>query len=304
MALNGIIGTPVTPLDGNGELDKGATERLINFLVETGIDGLALPMHIGESLNLSIDERKEITDVAVSTAAGKLPVIINVSTPGTDAAEELAVHADRAGASGVVLVSPYFWQPADEGVLEHYRRVGSSIGGDLLAYNFPEKVGVSLEGPLLDALFDQVENFVGVKDASFNMQYFTEVCRIGRERREDFAAFTGVEYMLPGMAVGGVGAFSALGAIAPRLVRDLYEACLKGDEAARDLQYRVGRLWHRVKVGYPATIKAAMGIMGREVGETRSPIMPLSAEATEALRRELADVGVLDEEPHGWDARG
>jgi 4-hydroxy-tetrahydrodipicolinate synthase len=257
----GVVGTPVTPLDAKGDLDKKGTEQLINFLVETGIDGLALPMHIGESLNLTMDERKELTTIAMSTVDGRIPVLINVSTPGTDAAEELARHADRAGASGVVLLSPYFWQPADEGVLEHYRRVGSAISGGLLAYNFPEKVGLSLEGALLQALFDEVENFVGIKDASFRMDYFTDVCRIGLENREGFAAFTGVEYMLPGMAVGGVGAFSALGAIAPRLVRELYEACLKGDENARELQYRLGRLWGRVKVGYPATIKAAMALM-------------------------------------------
>ena len=103
------------------------------------------------------------------------------------------------------------------------------------------------------------------------------------------------------MVVGGVGSFSACGAVAPTLVRDLYDACASGEfHRAKELQHKVSHLYNIIKVGYPSTIKAAMEIMGRPAGETRKPVSPTSAEAKALLRKKLTEIGIPDSEPQGW----
>ncbi|MBI2755321.1 MAG: dihydrodipicolinate synthase family protein [Chloroflexi bacterium] len=301
LRLSGVVGTPVTPFTGENRVDHDAVSRSIEFLLQNGVDALALPMHTGESLNLSLEERKELAETALATTAGRVPVIVHVSCPGTDHVIDLARHAERAGAAAVVVVTPYHWQPSEEELFEHFVRVGSSVGIGLLAYNFPKKLGVSVTHGLLARLIDRLDTFVGLKDASYDTQYFTEACRLTSTLRPGFAMFSGIEFMLPAMAMGAAGTFSPCGMIAPRLVGALYAACANGDYvAARALQYRFSRLWQALKVDYPASIKAGMEIMGRPVGIPRGPLQPLSAAAQLELRNQLEALGVLDAEPRGW----
>jgi 4-hydroxy-tetrahydrodipicolinate synthase len=301
LKLKGVVATPVTPLTDDDELDTAALEQIIRFVLDSGCHALGVPMHTGESLNLTLDERKELAEVAVKTVAGQVPVLINVSLPGTKQVVELAKHAQRVGADGVVSVTPYHWQPGPEALFQHYTAVGSAIDIGLVAYNFPKKLGTSVSPELLGRLVQRLDNFVGLKDASYDTQYFTEACRITSELRPDFACFAGIEYMLPAMVLGGVGSFSPTGEVAPRLVSALYEACAAERYAeARQLQYRLSQLWNVLRHGYPSTIKSALRIMGRPVGSTRLPVMPLSEEAERRLEEQLRALGVLDEEPLGW----
>ncbi len=299
--LRGIVGTPVTPFTAENRLDHAGVERLVTFLIGSGVHALALPMHTGESLNLSLEERKELAEVALAATAGRVPVLIHVSCPGTDQVIELACHAERAGAAGVVVVTPYHWQPSEEELFEHFLRVGSAIEVGLVAYNFPKKLGVSVTHRLLARLIDRLDNFIGLKDASYDTQYFTEACRLASALRPGFAVFSGIEFMLPAMAVGGAGSFSPCGLIAPGLIRDLYAACVGGDYAtARMLQYRFSRLWQALKVAYPSSIKAGMEIMGRPAGPPRGPLLPVSEAARRELWDQLEALGILEGEPHGW----
>jgi len=133
------------------------------------------------------------------------------------------------------------------------------------------------------------------------MEYFTEACRVTSSLRAEFAVFSGVEYTLPAMALGGAGSFSACGGVAPRLVKALYDACAAGDfKKALPLQRRASHLYGIISVGYPATIKAAMALMGRPCGNTRKPVQPLDAEAIRRLETQLGELGILQDEPHGW----
>lgn len=302
--LKGVVGTPVTPFTDTGELDRATLEKLVAFLLDTKIDALALPMHIGESLNLSNPERKQVAEIAVATVAGQVPVLVNVSLSGTDEVIELAQHSERIGADGVIVTAPYHWQPPKEALVEHFLAVGRSVEIGLVAYNYPARLGVEVSTEIVAELIGRLDNFVGLKDASFNMEYFTELCRTTRELRPSFSNFTGVEYVLPSMVVGGAGCFSALGGVAPVLVRQLYDACAAGAfEEALELQYEFSHVYKFLQVGYPATIKAAMGFMGRPVGGTRKPLQNLSAEAVETLGKRLREFAILGQEPHGWEVQ-
>ena len=300
--IGGVIGAPVTTFTSPNTVDLDTTERICDFLVAHGVNGLALPLHTGESLNLTGAERKSLVERAVSAAGGRVPVFAHVSLPGTDQVIELAQHAEKAGAAAVIVVTPYHWRPPRAALLAHFTAVAQAVSVDVLAYNFPSRLGVGVDADLLAELIGRCGNFAGVKDASYDMQSFTEACARTSALRPGFAMLTGVEYLLTSMPVGGTGCFSPSAAIAPGLVMSLYQACRDGDIArARPLQYRASALWHLLReTGYPAAVKAAMAIFGRPAGGVRLPLLPLDPAAVERLSQGLAELGLLDSEPHGW----
>jgi 4-hydroxy-tetrahydrodipicolinate synthase len=300
--INGVIGAPVTALSSANAVDLDTVARTCDFLVAHGVHGLALPLHTGESLNLTGAERKSLVECAVSAAGGRVPVFAHVSLPGTDQVIELAQHAEKAGVAAVIVVTPYHWRPPRAALLAHFTAVAQAVSVDVLAYNFPSRLGVGVDADLLAELIGRCGNFAGVKDASYDMQSFTEACARTSTLRPGFAMLTGVEYLLTSMPVGGTGCFSPSAAIAPGLVMSLYEACRDGDIVrARPLQHRASALWHLLReTGYPASVKAAMTIFGRPAGGVRLPLLPLDPAAVSRLSRGLADLDLLDSEPHGW----
>jgi dihydrodipicolinate synthase/N-acetylneuraminate lyase len=300
--LGGVIGAPVTPFTSANTIDLDITERLCDFLVAHGVHALALPLHTGESLNLTAVERRSLVECAVSAAGGRVPVYAHVSLPGTDQVIELAQHAEKAGAAAVIVVTPYHWRPPRAALLAHFTAVARAISIDVVAYNFPGRLGVVVDADLLAELIGRCGNFAGVKDASYDMQSFTQACARTSALRPGFAMLTGVEYLLTSMPVGGTGCFSPAAAIAPGLVMSLYEACRADDTGrARPLQYRASALWHLLReTGYPASVKAAMAIFGRPAGGVRLPLLDLDPAAAERLSQGLAELGLLDTEPHGW----
>jgi 4-hydroxy-tetrahydrodipicolinate synthase len=285
-------------------LDLEAFAALAEFLVTAGVDGLAVPLHTGESLNLTAEERRTLVSEAVRTVGGRVPVLAHVSLPGTDQVVELARHAEAVGAAAVISVTPYHWRPSPPAVLAHFAAVCDAVDLPVLAYNFPSRIGVAIDEHLLERLIERCPNLAGVKDASYDMQSFTEACRVAAALRPDFSMLTGVEYVLPSMVVGGAGCFSPASSVAPRLVRELYDAVRAGDlDRSRTLQHRASRLWHLLReTGYPASVKAALGLFGRPVGGVRLPLLDPDPDAVERLRAGFAELGLLDSEPHGWAA--
>jgi dihydrodipicolinate synthase/N-acetylneuraminate lyase len=302
LAIRGVVGTPVTAFSPDGAFDARTTGKLIDFLINSGVAAIALPMNIGEALNLTSTERKMLAEVAVDAVDGRVPLIVNVSLAGTDEAIDLARHSEKMGAAAVIATPPYHWRPPFEALLDHFQALGRSVGIGLMAYNTQPHVGVPVTPQLVEELIESLSNFVGLKDATHDMEYFTEVARIALPKRPNFSIFLGVEYILPSMVLGGAGAFSAVGGIAPTLIRELYESTVAGDfETARQRQWEMSRLWILMKPGYPARIKAAMGLLGRQVGGVRRPLTTLSDEQTAWLRQKLDEMGIMKREPHGSD---
>jgi 4-hydroxy-tetrahydrodipicolinate synthase len=294
--VEGVIGATVTPFTDDGQIDVGALAWLCNDLVAKGIHAVALPLHTGESLNLSFAERRLLAETAMDAVAGRVPVLVHVSMPGTREVIQLAQHAETVGAAAVISVTPYHWQPSRQGLIKHYQALASEVSIGVLAYNFPARLGVTVTADIIEELIGTCPNFIGVKDATYDMQAFTEACRRATALRPDFAMLTGVEYLLTSMPVGGVGCFSPSASIAGDLVMGLYAACQAGDfERARELQYRVSALWHLLReCGYPASVKAALALQGHPVGGVRLPLLDLDAPTSERLSRGLRELGVLE----------
>lgn len=299
----GIVGAPVTPFKSDNTVDYETFAKQVNFLVENGVSLVAHPMHIGESVNLTDGERRELARVLVNAAAGRVPTFVHVSFAGTDLAMDLARHSVKAGATGIVLMAPYHWRPGPQAIVEHFVSVTEACGGKLIVYNNPKATNVELSMDVLGQLMDRLPGFVAIKDATFHMETFTDICELIARKSKQIAAYTGIEYLLTSVPVGGQGCFSACSEVAPRLTAGLYQACAHGDTAkARELQFKVRRLLKVVMHNYPATIKYAMELLGRPVGTTRRPILPPTAAEKAWVKAELTALGVFENEPQGWSA--
>lgn len=299
----GIVGAPVTPFKADSSVDFDTFAKQVNFLIESGVRLIAHPMHIGESVNLTDGERRELARVLVSAAGGRVPTFVHVSFAGTDLAVDLARHSVKAGATGIVLMAPYHWRSGPRAIVEHFVAVTEACGGKLIVYNNPKATNVDLGMDIIEQLMDRLPGFVAIKDATFHMETFTDICELIARKSKPIAAYTGIEYLLTSVPVGGNGCFSACSEVAPRLTAALYQACVRGDTAkARDLQFKVRRLLKVVMHNYPATIKYAMQLLGRPVGSTRRPILPPTAEEKAWVKAELTALGVFENEPQGWSA--
>jgi 4-hydroxy-tetrahydrodipicolinate synthase len=300
--FRGVMQSPVTPFKEDFSLDLPTFERLLDFHVRTGATAISWPHHKGESLNLTIAERKLFAQAAVRVVDGRIPVTIHVSALAVEDTMELARHAQEIGADGILAITPYFWNPSLDAIEAYFVRLCSSVELPVLSYNSPSYLaGVEITGELMSRLIERLPNFAGVKEASFNSEKFLEISRAALALRPDFAMLTGVEYLLPSIPLGGVGCYSAAGSICPNLCSALFDACARGDwPRARALQYKISWLWLLFRDQYPSSLKGGMVMMGRPVGPTRAPLPTASKERQSHIQSELERLGILDSEPHGW----
>ena len=294
--------SPVTPFTDDFSLDLPTFERLLDFHVRTGATAISWPHHKGESLSLTIAERELFAEAAVRVVNGRIPVTIHVSALAVEDTMELARHAQKIGADGILAITPYFWTPSLPAIEAYFVHLCSAIELPVLSYNSPSYLaGVEITGALMSRLIERLPNFAGVKEASFNSEKFLEISRAALSSRPDFALLTGVEYLLPSIPLGGVGSYSAAGSICPNLCSQLYHACMQADwPRARELQYKVSWLWLLFRDQYPSSLKGGMVMMGRPVGPTRPPLPTASKQRQSHIRSELERLGIFDSEPHGW----
>ncbi|SRR6476661_2110287 len=304
MALNlkGVMQSPVTPLKADFSPDLQTFEKLLDFHVRTGATAISWPHHKGESLNLTIAERKAFAEVAVKVVAKRIPVSIHVSALAVEDSMELARHAQQIGADAIIAITPYFWHPTVESLYDYFVRLGTSIDLPLIAYNSPDYLaGLEFTGDLTRRLIERLPNFIAMKEASFNSERFLEISRVALALRPEFSMIAGVEFLAPSVPLGGKGSYSSAGAICPNLCTALYEACAAGESVrARELQFKLARLWDLFRDQYPSSLKGGMVVMGRPVGPTRPPLPTATKERQAHIETHLGELGIIDSEPHGW----
>jgi len=304
MALNlkGVMQSPVTPLKADFSPDLETFEKLLDFHVRTGATAISWPHHKGESLNLTIAERKAFAEVAVKVVAKRIPVSIHVSALAVEDSMELARHAQQIGADAIIAITPYFWHPTVESLYDYFVRLGTSIDLPLIAYNSPDYLaGLEFTGDLTRRLIERLPNFIAMKEASFNSERFLEISRVALALRPEFSMIAGVEFLAPSVPLGGKGSYSSAGAICPNLCTALYEACAAGESVrARELQFKLARLWDLFREQYPSSLKGGMVVMGRPVGPTRPPLPTATKERQAYIETHLGELGIIDSEPHGW----
>jgi 4-hydroxy-tetrahydrodipicolinate synthase len=282
----------VTPFK-DGEIDEPAYRALIDWQITSGSHGLVPVGTTGESPTLTHKEHYRAVDICIDEARGRVPVIAGAGSNNTDEAIELARHAERSGADAVLVVTPYYNKPTQEGLYRHFKAVNDAIGIPILIYNIPPRSVVDMSVDTMKRL-SELPNIVGVKDAT------GDVGRVSRQRHAigaDFIQLSGEDMTaLAAMAAGGHGCISVSANVAPGLCSELMEAIFKGDWGhALKIQDRLTPL-HAAIFAEPGVngAKYALSVLGRIQPETRLPLVPVG-QATEALiRRAMVHAGLLN----------
>ncbi len=298
----GLVHTPVTPFASDGRIDFDRFGQVIDFHVGNGADALALPMHAGESVSLSEEEKRAVLTFAIRRVGRKVPVIAHASNAGTAIAAALARDAQAAGAAAIIATTPYYWTPPPAMLAEHFVAIGAAIDIPFYVLNAPEEMaGTKVTAELTLKLIETLPNFAGIVDLGLDWQFMIELMTEAPRLRTGFQLLAGNELIVSAGAIGATGMFSGLAAIAPKLVRRLYNLCRVQDYfAARAPQEEIATLRQLLKSGGVASLKAALRVMERDCGEPRSPLLALDATASAQLATGLAALPALRAEPRGW----
>ena len=270
--FHGSMTALVTPFK-DGEIDEPAYRALIDWQITSGSHGLVPVGTTGESPTLSHKEHYRAVDICIDEARGRVPVIAGAGSNNTLEAIELARHAERSGADAVLVVTPYYNKPTQEGLYQHFKAVNDAIGIPILIYNIPPRSVVDMSVDTMKRL-SELPNIVGVKDAT------GDVGRVSRQRHamgSDFIQLSGEDMTaLAAMAAGGHGCISVSANVAPGLCAELMEAVFKGDWAhALKIQDRLTPL-HAAIFAEPGVNGAKYALERSRPGSARHPLAACS----------------------------
>ena len=291
-AFTGVGTALITPFTRGGELDEAAVRRLARRQIEAGVHFLCPCGTTGENPTLSDAERLRIVEIVVDEANGKVPVLAGAGGYDTREVIHTAAEMARRGASGFLSVTPYYNKPTQEGLYQHYRAVAESTPLPIVVYNVPGRTGVNVEVPTL-ARLAQLQNIVGVKEASGNVSQMCEICRAVPD---GFIVLSGDDALtLPVMAVGGRGVISVASNEIPAEMAQMVEAAERNDfAAAREVHARILPLMTINFVeSNPGPVKAAMAAMGLVEETFRLPMVAPRAESKEKILAVLKSLGLL-----------
>ena len=293
MQLRGIIPPVATPLTADEELDLPRFKWFLDHLIGQGVHGVFPLGTNSEFYAFDEREKQQIVATAVAHVNHRVPVYIGTGAETTREVIRLTQMAEREGADGVSIITPYFIAPNQQEIFDHYRRIAESTSLGVILYSNPANCG----GLKIDvdtvARLTEIPNIVGIKDSSGDMQNTNELIRVVPER---FAVMQGRDTLIyPALIFGAKGAVPATGNIAPALTVEIYEAFQRGDHAAaKAAQLRLNPLRLALGLGtVPGGVKAALALMGKSLGPCRAPVGPLSPENEQKMKNVLRQNGLL-----------
>jgi 4-hydroxy-tetrahydrodipicolinate synthase len=290
--FRGSLTALVTPFK-KGALDEAGLRQLVNWQIEQGSHGLVPVGTTGESPTLSHDEHNKVTEWCVEESKGRVPVIAGAGSNSTREAVALAKHAEKAGADAVLVVTPYYNKPTQEGMYHHFKAVNDAIGIPIIIYNIPPRSVVDLSVETMTRLFE-LKNIAGVKDATANL------ARVSQQRHAmgpDFIQLSGEDMTaLAYMAAGGHGCISVVANVAPKPCAELMTAVLKGDYAAAlKIQDRLTPLHDAIfKEPGLAGAKHGLKLLGRVDEEVRLPLVPVTPPTGKVIHDAMVYAGLLN----------
>jgi 4-hydroxy-tetrahydrodipicolinate synthase len=286
--FSGALTAIITPFR-DGEVDERALRELVEFQIQNGIDGLVPCGSTGESATLTHAEHDQVVKLVVQQTRRRVPVIAGTGSNSTAEAIRLTASAREAGADGVLMISPYYNKPTQEGIFRHYKTVAAAVDLPIIVYNIPGRTASNI-APETFARLCSVRNIVGIKEASGSMDQISDIRRLCGDR---LAILSGDDALtLPMIALGGKGVVATVSNIMPRETHELAAAALKGDFArAREIHYQLLPLVRAIFVETnPIPVKQGLAFMGKCTAEMRMPLTPMSsgpAETLHALMKEM-----------------
>lgn len=290
--ISGSLVALVTPMDSRGNLDWQALDRLIEFHLNEGTDGIVAVGTTGESATLDMEEHKEVIRRVVDKVAGRIPVIAGTGANSTSEAVELTQDARSVGADACLLVTPYYNKPTQEGLYQHFRFIAEAVDIPQILYNVPGRTACDMLPDTVVRLAE-IDNIIGIKEATGDLQRARELIERVGDRMAVYSGDdpTAVELIL----MGGKGNISVTANVAPRLMHELCEAALNGDaDTARRLNEQLMPLHRKLFIeSNPIPVKWALHEMGLIGDGLRLPMTRLSDDCQPVVREALKQCGLL-----------
>lgn len=287
-----VLTAMVTPFSQNGEVDYGKAAELAVYLVGNGSDGLVVAGTTGESPTLSGEEKLELFRVVVSAVGGKAKVVAGTGSNNTKQTVQFSRQAAECGVDGIMLVTPYYNKPSQEGLYQHFSAVAGAVPLPVMLYNVPGRTGVNMLAETTLRLA-QLPNVAAVKEASGDVEQIARLCS---GAPAGFAVYSGDDAMtFPLLSLGGCGVVSVAGHVAGTEIKEMVRSFSQGDiERARRLHHRLLPLFGVMFIASnPVPVKTAMNILGHDLGPVRLPLVALSEAHLAEVKRVLTAHGYL-----------
>jgi len=287
MNFGSLLTAMVTPFDQNGEIDYEATKELINYLITNGSEGLVIAGTTGESPTLSHEEKLNLFQFTAETANGRAKVIAGTGSNNTKASIELTKEAAATGIDGIMLVTPYYNKPSQEGMYQHFRTIAEATSLPVMLYNIPGRSVVNLDADTIVRL-SHIENIVSIKEASGDLDKFAEIIS---KTSDDFSVYSGEDSLtMPTLAIGGSGVVSVASHVIGNEMQEMIQSYFRGDVAYAASMHR--HILPLMKALFaapsPTPVKEALNRMGVSVGSVRLPLIPLNEAEKTTLYQILA----------------
>ena len=282
----------ITPFNEDMSINYAKLEELIEWHIANNTDALIVAGTTGEASTLPDEEHIELVRRSVEIAKGRIPVIAGSGSNDTVHGIKLSLECERAGADGLLIVTPYYNKTNRQGLINYYLSIADKVNIPIILYNVPGRTGMSIPADVVKELSNH-KNIVGLKEASGDISYLAEVARVCGS---DFAIYSGNDdIIVPVLSLGGVGVISVLANVMPNETHDIVMSYLEGDVVkSRELQLSLNSLVNSLFLDTnPIPVKTAMNLMNMEVGGLRSPLWEMTPEYVEVLKEEMAKLKLI-----------
>ena len=282
----------ITPFHEDGSINYDQLKKLVDYHCENGTDSIVICGTTGESATMTEEEHLECIKRTIDFTAGRLPVIAGTGSNCTATAVELSREAAKAGADGLLVVTPYYNKATQKGLIEHYKAIAREADAPIIMYSVASRTGCNIEPATVAALVKEVDNIVGVKEASGNI---SQVAKIMQLTQGDIDLYSGNDdQIVPILALGGKGVISVLSNVAPRETHEICAKFFAGDIAgSRELQLKaiplINALFSEVN---PIPVKKAVSLMGMEAGGLRMPLTEMEEANEQKLAQAMRAFGI------------
>ena len=282
----------VTPMTADGEVNYEVLGEMLEAQIAGGTDAIIICGTTGESATLSEEEHSAVIRYAIKKVNKRIPVIAGTGSNCTATAIKLSKEAEKDGADGLLLVTPYYNKATQKGLIAHYTAIAKAVSLPIILYNVPSRTGCNLQPETIAALVKNVKNIVGVKEASGNI---SQIAKVKLLCGDDIDLYSGNDdQVVPILSLGGIGVISVLSNVAPKETHNMVMDYLNGDvDKARQMQLKaiplIDALFSEVN---PIPVKKALNLMGWEAGPLRAPLTEMEASHAEVLKKTMKDFGI------------
>lgn len=286
MKFGQVLTAMVTPFDHYGEVDFKATRTLVNHLIANGTDGLVVAGTTGESPTLTTEEKVDLFKFVVEVVDGRVPVIAGTGSNNTKASINITMQAEIAGVDGIMLVTPYYNKPSQEGLFQHFKAIAQSTSLPVMLYNIPGRSVVNMAVETIVRL-SEINNIVSIKEASGDLDAMAQIIS---HTPSDFSLYSGDDGLtLPVLAIGGAGIVSVASHIIGNEMQDMINSYKSGNvDAAASIHRSLLPIMKALFAApSPSPVKAALNMSGVNVGGVRLPLVPLNNEEERSLQSAL-----------------